>query len=105
MPAAKHWTVDVYIDEHEDERRTRAQARLVTGNTTRLTGTGVAQRSPRDREVPEIGDELAAARALSDLAHNLLEAAADDIEQVTDRPAHPREAPPAGPTPGLYLCP
>ena len=33
---------------------------------------------------------LATARALSDLAHALLEAAADDIEQVTDKPAHLR---------------
>jgi hypothetical protein len=32
--------------------------------------------------VPEIGDELAAARALSQLAHALLEAAAEDISSV-----------------------
>jgi hypothetical protein len=29
--------------------------------------------------VPEIGDELAAGRALSDLAHHLLDVAADDV--------------------------
>lgn len=34
-------------------------------------------------EVPEIGDELAAARALADLAHYLLDATAADIEQLT----------------------
>jgi hypothetical protein len=38
--------------------------------------------------VPEIGDELAAARALSELSHNLLDAAAADIEKITHRPAH-----------------
>jgi hypothetical protein len=32
--------------------------------------------------VPEIGDELAAARALFDLAHRLLEATVRDIEQL-----------------------
>ena len=33
--------------------------------------------------MPEIGDELAAARALSRLAHDLLDAAAGDIENLT----------------------
>ncbi|QYN20311.1 dsRBD fold-containing protein [Amycolatopsis sp. DSM 110486] len=40
----------------------------------------------RDRDVPEIGDELAAARALSELAQRLLEVAAGDIEGVTHEP-------------------
>jgi uncharacterized protein DUF1876 len=38
--------------------------------------------------VPEIGDELAVSRALADLAHQLLDAAAGDIEAITHRPAH-----------------
>ncbi|MGW1997619.1 dsRBD fold-containing protein [Embleya sp. NPDC001921] len=38
--------------------------------------------TPRRPDVPEIGDELVAARALSDLAHQLLHAAAEDIEAV-----------------------
>jgi hypothetical protein len=33
--------------------------------------------------VPEIGDELAAARTLSELSHQQLDTAAEDIEQVT----------------------
>jgi hypothetical protein len=37
--------------------------------------------------VAEIGDELAVARALSDLAHHLLHAAASDIEQITKQRA------------------
>jgi len=36
--------------------------------------------TPADREIPEIGDELTAARALSDLAHRLLSTATADIE-------------------------
>lgn len=82
MTRAKRWTVDIFIDEHEDERRTHAEARLHTGDATSLRGSGWAQRHPRDREMPEIGDELAAARALSDLAHQLLSAATADIEQL-----------------------
>lgn len=38
--------------------------------------------------IPEIGDELAAARTLSDLAHQLLEAAANDVEGITREPVH-----------------
>jgi hypothetical protein len=38
--------------------------------------------------VPEIGDELATSRALSDLAHKLLEATVADIEAMTHHPAN-----------------
>lgn len=86
MTSAKRWTVDIFIDEHDDERRTYAEARLNTGDRTKLRGTGWAHRNPRDREVPEIGDELAVARALSELSHGLLSAAADDIEQLSGHP-------------------
>jgi hypothetical protein len=87
MTQMKRWTVEITIDEHEDELRTHAEARLHTGDRTEMRGRGTARRNPSDREVPEIGDELAVARALSDLAHNLLDAAAGDIEAVTSRPA------------------
>lgn len=86
MAATKHWTVDIYIDEHEG--RTRAEARLHTSDATHLTGTGTARLNPADRDVPEIGDELATARALSELAHKLLDATAGDIEAVTHQAAN-----------------
>jgi hypothetical protein len=82
----KRWTVIVDIDEHEG--RTRAVARLETGDPEGLTGVGLARLNPADRDVPEIGDELAVARALSELSHHLLDAAAADIEQITHQPAH-----------------
>ena len=53
MAVAKHWTVDVFIDEHSDDRTTRAESRLHTGDRTNLCGVGVARRKPADREVPE----------------------------------------------------
>lgn len=87
----KHWTVEIFIDEHEDDRRTRAEARLHTNDDTHLVGVGMAKRNPEDREVPEIGDELATARALSELSHLLLQAAADDVEAVTHQRAHLHE--------------
>ena len=82
------WTVEIFISENEDERRTHADARLHSDARTVLRGDGEAKRSPRDREVPEIGAELATARALADLAYKLLDVTAADIEQFTHRPAH-----------------
>ena len=86
MAATKRWTVDIFIDEHDD-RTTHAEARLHTSDNTHLNAHGTARRNPGDAVVPEIGDELAAARALSELAHLLLHAAAEDIEQITHKRA------------------
>ena len=86
MIASKRWTVEIQIDEHQG--RTRALARLHNRDETGLVGLGLARLNPADRDVPEIGDELAVARALSDLGHQLLDAAAGDIEQITRQPAH-----------------
>jgi hypothetical protein len=85
MTHAKQWHVDIYIDEHDE--RTRAQARLHNKDETGLVGVGLARLNPADLNVPEIGDELAVARALSDLAHQLLDATAEDIEAITHHPA------------------
>lgn len=80
MTTAKKWTVEIHIDEHES--KTRAEARLHTQDSTHLVGVGTARLNPHDHNVPEIGDELAVSRALADLAHQLLDAAAADVEQV-----------------------
>lgn len=85
MVEAKRWHVEIFIDEHDD--RTRATARLQTGDETHLTDVGLARCNPDDTNVPEIGDELAVSRALSRLAHKLLDAVTEDIEAVTHRPA------------------
>lgn len=76
----REWAIGVCVDEHDDH--TRATAWLV-GDARDLSGVGVARRNPIDRDVPEIGDELAVARALHDLAEKLLKATAGDIEDVT----------------------
>lgn len=94
MIAAKHWTVDIHLSEtsgqdFEDGEtvRTSAEAQLHVRDDTSISGWGHARKNPRDRDVPEIGDELAAARALSDLAHHLLELVARDIEALTGEPS------------------
>lgn len=78
----KWWTVQIEIDEHEN--KTRAKARWEWRGKD-FVGIGVARRNPADDNVAEIGDELAAARALSDLGHQLLVATASDIQAVTSR--------------------
>jgi Domain of unknown function (DUF1876) len=84
MIATKKWRVELFIGEQDG--RTYAEARLHTELGDRLLGTGRAQLSPADYDVPEIGDEVAVARALADLGHRLLVTAAADIAQVTDQP-------------------
>jgi hypothetical protein len=86
METTKHWQIDVQISEQGD--RTKAEARLQARNKAQLVGIGLARRNPNDASVPEIGDELAVARALADLSHMLLDATASDIESLTHQPAH-----------------
>ncbi len=98
MSDVKHWTVEIQlteksgVDEFEGDVsiRTHAEARLKTGDAEALRGWGNARKHPADPDVPQIGDELAAARALSDLAHRLLHAAAADIEASTGQLSSPR---------------
>ena len=72
------WQVNVSFTEDGD--RTRADATLELGGQ-RFHGWGRAKRAPEDPSVPVIGQDLAAARALSDLSHQLLDAAAERIEK------------------------
>ena len=47
-----------------------------------------ANRNPVDPDVPEIGDELAVARALGNLSERLLHRTERDISGITGQPAH-----------------
>jgi hypothetical protein len=88
MIHTRTWTVDIDITEDESERFTHAAAALRSGVRHPLRGEGEARRRPADTEVPEIGDELATARALADLAYKLLAMTAGDIEQFTHDSVH-----------------
>jgi Domain of unknown function (DUF1876) len=72
------WTVELRFEEDPD--RTHAVAVLRTPAGRELHGHGQARRNPVDRPVARIGEEVAGARALSNLAHELLEYAAGEIE-------------------------
>jgi len=79
MATVDSWPVEISL--REEDRQTRAEARLTKG--VGLVGHGLARCNPDDQEVMQIGEEIAAARALSDLAHRLLSYAAGQIEDIT----------------------
>jgi hypothetical protein len=77
------WTVELKFDEDEDY--TQAVATLRGPDGRQLRGLGQSRRNPDDRPVMRIGEEVAAARALSSLAHELLDYAASEIEMNVRR--------------------
>ena len=81
MSVADRWSVELSVGE--DDGDTHAQASLVLKDGRNLFGQGQARRNPADPTVTEIGEEIAVARALSDLAHKLLGTAATGVEAVT----------------------
>lgn len=86
MNTSDYWSVSLSIIEIDGQ--THADARLVMPGGDELTGRGGARRNPADREVTLTGEQIAAARALSDLAGKLLHAAAASIESITHEQAH-----------------
>ena len=75
------WQVRVTIFSSDDD--TEANVVLLADSPKQLTARGHSHRSAGDAPVPEIGDEVAVARALRRLADQLLDAAAGDIEEIT----------------------
>jgi hypothetical protein len=75
------WQVRVSIFESDDD--TDAHVVLLADSPTHLTASGHSHRSAVDSPTPEIGDEVAVARALRRLADQLLDTAAGDIEART----------------------
>ena len=98
MSEANVWTVSITFSEEDD--RTRADADL-QGAAVRLSGYGTSRRNPIDPNLPAIGEGIAAARALGDLSHHLLEHATHEIESWEGHPVklHPCSAPRSARTP------
>ncbi|HEV8298974.1 MAG TPA: dsRBD fold-containing protein [Acidimicrobiales bacterium] len=78
-------TVSIELVINEDRERCEAKATMHTMSGT-FTGTGTARRNPVDPVVPMIGEELAAARSLANLAAKLEEAAGMAIAAHESRP-------------------
>lgn len=79
MDHVTEWKMRLYLYEHDD--RTTARVVLNTGANT-LEAEGDA-RNPHDPVIPEIGGELAVARALADLSAQMLRIAQSDAEALT----------------------
>lgn len=86
MTHTKEWRIDIHIDEHDT--MTRAEVRLHNPDETALVGVGMSRCHPDDVGVPKIGDELAVARALADLARQLRDTTSVDIAAITHERVH-----------------
>lgn len=73
--------VDVRIDEDETNTLVYAELNL---RGDHFEATGRAKRNPHDRPIPVVGEELATARALGNLALQVMEAAQDKIERFLE---------------------
>jgi hypothetical protein len=85
------WHVQLTLVESSGS--TTAEATLVAGPAEHgdvgpLRAVGHARKDPQDQEVPVIGDEVAAGRALRRLADTLLGQAEEDISARTGNKAH-----------------
>ena len=76
--ATRHWDVRLELTETEDY--CEVVAHLDAGDRG-LSGVGRSRRNPADPTVPQVGEELATARALHDLAHHLSQDAWRMIEE------------------------
>lgn len=85
---ARALTWDVRITVVESGGSTTAEATVMNGPPEALRGVGHARKSPGDPEVPLIGDELAAGRALRRLADRLLAVAESDVSAAVGHRAH-----------------
>ena len=77
----QEFTINIRIDE--DDTNTLVFAELdMRGD--HFEAIGRARRNAHDRPMPVVGEELAAARALGDLALQVMESAQVKIEQFLD---------------------
>lgn len=73
-----HWEVDLSMKEDDDF--CEVTAHLDTKDRS-FSGKGRSRRNPSDPQVPQVGEQLATARALSDLAQHLTDDAWSMIER------------------------
>ena len=79
------WSIEVFVGEIDGE--TDAEVRMTKIDNRNFSGRGKAKLNPADRNVSVIGEEIAIARALSDLSHKLLHSATVGVESMTHEKA------------------
>ncbi|WP_371482624.1 DUF1876 domain-containing protein [Kitasatospora sp. NBC_00315] len=81
------WHIE--MEFREDGPRTAAAALLRLGDGTEVRAHGYSSRHPSDPDQLRVGEEISAARALNDLASQLLTKAHNEIQDVGRLPDHP----------------
>ncbi|KOU57450.1 hypothetical protein ADK57_39560 [Streptomyces sp. MMG1533] len=81
------WHIELEFEEDDQHTRSAALVRLPDGTEVRTRGH--ASRHHTDTNQPRVGEEVAAARALNELAMQLLTKAHDEIDQASGRTSHP----------------
>ncbi|MFF1546902.1 DUF1876 domain-containing protein [Streptomyces sp. NPDC058291] len=88
--AAMHTTVGwhVELEFEEDDRHTRAVALVRLPDGTEVRAHGHASRHDVDSNQPRVGEEIAGARALNEIAMQLLTKARLEIDDASGRRSH-----------------
>jgi hypothetical protein len=82
----RNWHIDLYLSEGDES--SAAHAVLHGATPTTLDSRGAARHKAGEANVPEIGDEVAVARALRALADRLLATASEDMSAIEGRAVH-----------------
>ncbi|MGQ4363435.1 DUF1876 domain-containing protein [Streptomyces sp. SAS_272] len=80
------WHVELEFEE--DDRHTRAAALVRLPDGTEVRSQGHASRHTVDVDQPRVGEEIAGARALNEIAMQLLTKAHTEIDDASGRTSH-----------------
>ncbi|AIR98871.1 DUF1876 domain-containing protein [Streptomyces glaucescens] len=87
MHTAVGWHVE--LEFKEDDRHTEAAALIRLPDGSEVRSHGQASRHHTDANQPRVGEEIAGARALNELAMRLLTKAHEEIDSASGRISHP----------------
>ncbi|MFJ1653319.1 DUF1876 domain-containing protein [Streptomyces sp. NPDC088337] len=87
MKTVVGWHIELEFQEDGQHTRAAALVRLPDGSEVR--GHGRASRHRTDSDQPRVGEEIAGARALNELAMQLLTKAHGEIDQASGRVSQP----------------
>ncbi|MEU3979511.1 DUF1876 domain-containing protein [Streptomyces sp. NPDC026672] len=87
MHTAVGWHIE--LEFVEDDQHTRAVALVRLPDGTEVRAHGHASRHRTDTNQPRVGEEIAGARALNELAMQLLTKAHTEIDSESGRVSHP----------------
>ena len=80
------WHIE--LEFQEDDQHTKAAALVRLPDGTEVRTQGHASRHQADSNQPRVGEEIAGARALNELAMQLLTKAHSEIDQASGRTSH-----------------